>query len=624
MYKSYLNDIERTRSGITAFGGYNHQEVIADNELYDDMNMTSDAFPVLATRKARKIHGITQNISLGDIVKIIPIKNDPQLSLLYIISTGQHGGTHKARILRGSQVYIVGSNDGTAIDPIDDFENIIFFNDKYYVMPGMVTLSQYEDRYEITDTNHSFAFNDPRSPDQRFYYPTLVTPMVANTQRDDYTEYTSTAIDDGGILLQPAPYTKISCSETATRWANIFSVGEYATVKCYPPKGEQNTITGKIVKVDTDNGKYVIIDAECRWKSNPTLNLCPVYSISSSVPILDNACISNNRMWGYSNEKHEIYASALGDGMVWDQFKGISTDSFAASIPNEDEIVGCIGYQNSVLFFTQNKIIRYSGTAPSNFTQTQLITYGLKKNAHNTISVCNNTLFYLSPYGMCAYQGGMPELMKDCISHKEIDIETGGDATAESFGNRYYIKCKYADEGYKLFCFDTERGIWHREDSGGSIIYQSITFDMSTNPLVASNDGVFIIDMEPDDNHKFVAVLEIIDGKYVELENEINEPIKDFGFTTAEFGLLEPDCKYYSRLQFRCKGSFNTTLRIEAEYDNSGIWEDIHTQSEFGRNATTIEAIPRRCDTMRLRFSGVGDFRLYGIYFYRENGSDAR
>ena len=39
----------------TAFGGYNHKEIIADGEMYDTMNLSADMYPALTVRKKRGV-----------------------------------------------------------------------------------------------------------------------------------------------------------------------------------------------------------------------------------------------------------------------------------------------------------------------------------------------------------------------------------------------------------------------------------------------------------------------------------------------------------------------------------------------------------------------------------------
>ena len=59
------------------------------------------------------------------------------------------------------------------------------------------------------------------------------------------------------------------------------------------------------------------------------------------------------------------------------------------------------------------------------------------------------------------------------------------------------------------------------------------------------------------------------------------------------------------------------------EYDSDGIWLDRGTVRGTGVNRTfLIPIIPRRCDHMRIRLEGSGEFRLYSIARIIERGSD--
>jgi hypothetical protein len=59
------------------------------------------------------------------------------------------------------------------------------------------------------------------------------------------------------------------------------------------------------------------------------------------------------------------------------------------------------------------------------------------------------------------------------------------------------------------------------------------------------------------------------------------------------------------------------------EYDSDG---DFHEQGTYtgGDTVTTINipVVPRRCDHMRLRLTGVGNVKVYSIARYFEGGSD--
>ena len=41
------------RRVVSAFGGYNHNRVIGEGELFDGENLSSDAYPLLTARRPR-------------------------------------------------------------------------------------------------------------------------------------------------------------------------------------------------------------------------------------------------------------------------------------------------------------------------------------------------------------------------------------------------------------------------------------------------------------------------------------------------------------------------------------------------------------------------------------------
>ena len=49
----YLNEISVSREFIVVFRGYNHNLRIGDGEFYDMKNLTSDKYPLLASRRLR-------------------------------------------------------------------------------------------------------------------------------------------------------------------------------------------------------------------------------------------------------------------------------------------------------------------------------------------------------------------------------------------------------------------------------------------------------------------------------------------------------------------------------------------------------------------------------------------
>ena len=50
-----IPEVEKSIRMNTTFGGYNHQEIISDNEMFDTKNLCADLYPAVTTRKTRGI-----------------------------------------------------------------------------------------------------------------------------------------------------------------------------------------------------------------------------------------------------------------------------------------------------------------------------------------------------------------------------------------------------------------------------------------------------------------------------------------------------------------------------------------------------------------------------------------
>ena len=118
-----LQPSAKTTLMTSAFYGYNHNEIIADGELYDMQNMSGDSYPLLAVRGHR---GITS----------MDVEGQPSVLL-----TGIHGRDQLV-FVRGDTVYynnypVVGltlsTTEGTTPKKIISFgAYVLIFPDKKY------------------------------------------------------------------------------------------------------------------------------------------------------------------------------------------------------------------------------------------------------------------------------------------------------------------------------------------------------------------------------------------------------------------------------------------------------------------------------------------------------------
>ena len=152
-------------------------------------------------------------------------------------------------------------------------------------------------------------------------------------------------------------------------------------------------------------------------------------------------------------------------------------------------------------------------------------------------------------------------------------------------------------EEHHLFVYDAAKGMWHKEDD-----VPVECFCQCRGKLYAVADR---------------SILAIDAGGNAE---ETVEWMAETGL----IGLNTPDMKYISKLILRMQLTEGAHLRVLAEYDSSGRWEQLFVVRGQGRRAFTLPVRPIRCDHMRLRLEGDGQMKLFSITKTIEQGSDVR
>ena len=174
---------------------------------------------------------------------------------------------------------------------------------------------------------------------------------------------------------------------------------------------------------------------------------------------------------------------------------------------------------------------------------------------------------------------------------------TGG--VAGSDGACYYISMQDEDKFWHMFTYDTDKGIWHREDTTHALCFANLRGDL-----------VYI----DADSGKLVSA----SGRSGEKEGPVS-----WSASSGIIGYEYPYSQYLSRFTIRAKLGLGATLTMYIEYDSEGGWIEMgtYTGTEAARSYN-IPVIPRRCDHMRLRLTGRGDVKIYQISRFLEGGSE--
>lgn len=318
-------------------------------------------------------------------------------------------------------------------------------------------------------------------------------------------------------------------------------------------------------------------------------------TLSRKIPQMDYVCELNNRVWGCSSEKHEIYACKLGDPTNWTAYSGLASDSYSATIGSAGDFTGCCSFGGQVLFFKEDMLHKVMGTKPSNFQISDTPLRGVQKGSEKSICIVNESLMYKSRESVVVYDGGSPMDVSDALG---TGIFT--DAAAGSLGDRYYISMKDEAGDWHLFVFDEAKGLWFREDDTHAMQFAQLNGQL----YFLKSDGT----------------LTAVRGLQ-EPGAQAEETVEWFA-ETGDMLVNMPDNKYVSRIQIRAGVETGSTIKLEMQYDSDGKWATIFERGYSRKASFTVPIIPMRCDHFRMRISGRGRSCIYAVSKEIEKGSE--
>ena len=315
-----------------------------------------------------------------------------------------------------------------------------------------------------------------------------------------------------------------------------------------------------------------------------------VVELERRVPDMDYLTECDNRVWGCSNKENVIYACKLGDPTNWFSYRGIAADSYAVTVGSDGPFTGaatCMGY---ALFFKENTLHKLYGSKPSDFQLSSLRCRGVARNAARSLCVLNETLYYLSPDGVMAWDGSIPAKVSAALDAGRL--ANVKQAVGGALDGRYYLHVSRENE-VRLLVYDTERGLWHEEDV--------CSFEMaSTGGQLYLWDGRALWAADPS-------------RETAGQRSEGTEQGVEFALTTGDLGLDSPEERYLSRLTLRLDAACRSQVTVEVSYDG-GPWENAAALTVEGpRRNCDLHLVPRRCASLRLRLWGYGQITLRSL-----------
>lgn len=583
-----LNQRSTSRVVTDTFRGYNHNQRIRDGEFFDTKNLSTQHYPMLANRQRRGRLARTFTKLQAIIAK----------DALYWVDNGTLYANGYATGLTGLQTTIE-----TQLVSMGAY--ICIFPDKKYINT--------QDLTDYGDMGASWS------------YTGTVVYTMCHQDGTYYTDVTESASapenpDNGAIWIDSADGTVREYSLYTETWTvvetvytrlDFLTLGQLSTAFkeydgvnvsgayfddlngskiIYAVGGDPVTSYDYIVLVGIHKEQYTQTGASI--------------SVTRKVPDMDFVCEAQNRLWGcfYGNDGtqniNEVYCCALGDFRNWEQYLGISTDSWRASRGSDGPWTGCVNYFGTPTFFKENVIHPVSVSSVGAHQIGDIPARGVQHGSHKSLAVVGETLYYKSRTGVVAYQGGMPADVSQALGEEKYYK-----ASAGVFGQRYYISMQDAANAWHLFVFDAGKGLWMHED------------DLHAEGFAQVGDELYAIV-----GNGITAINGTVGTKEADFEWSCTTGILYYEQNVRGYG-AQP-VRYVSRYNVRVNMEQGAGFQMFIEYDSSGVWNyagDFHLPTT---GTVTVPVRPRRCDHLRIKFVGRGDFRMYSIARILEKGSD--
>lgn len=602
------------------FGGLNHTKGAADGDIYDMKNMTSDHYPVLCPREKRKELAELEDTAGGMISynNVIVIADGTQLKMIKDGVVSEAGTiTAGEKIFAPFQNKVIVFPDKIALNTDDgtteNLSTTLELSSAVFKVEGMLYGAEAENNTIYSAGAHFenyFKAGDAVEISGCNIEANNKTPIIREVETDYLRFY------ENVFQMKIEAYTY-----TATKKMPATATGQYSVTPCYGFVSDgyrvafyltQDAEIGTLIEWKPQVGGVLVyfadesgVPAETPTSIEVTADDITKYlafigregdvtetniTLSRTLPDMDFLITDDNRLWGAKG--HTVYASKLGDPTNFNVFDGLSTDSYSVDIGNAGDITAAINYGGYPTFFKEDGIYRLYGDQPSNYQIMPTMKQGVRKGCAKSLAVAGEILYYVSRSGIMAYGGGAPEKADTALGIHVID------GVAASDERKYYISATEDGSNYAIYVYDTEKGLWHKED------------DLKLNCAVFDGRLLGLSD----------------DGKLFVIKGEATEGTTESAF---EWSVEFADMMFGSPFQ---KGIVKANIRFDLaegaeacadiQYDDSGTWELMRKFNGTGKGTNVLPVVPHRCDHFRLRLRGIGVCDIYAMTLQYYSGSE--
>ena len=607
MILSNRNGLKNTRNMLRVFGGLNETYSCTEAEYSAGINFSARNFPALSTRlprrKLREEAGLNGMYHLNglltvcgrDLVYTPDDADEMEVTLKDAVENGRKtlvGIGTKILIFPDKLAFDTASRKVSALGAVWSGKN---------ASVEFAPCDAEGKVYEVSGCGPA----EPDKPTDGQLFLRVEDPEKPWSSESTLEVYSEASGNWSAVVLD---YCRISAKGVGTDFAAEDTVT--LTGSAAEQAGQWNELDGDRIVYDAGTdalrvkadpggewfyGRLTRTGAAVRWVSldgsvSREFVSAEVVELERRVPDMDYLTECDNRVWGCSNKENVIYACKLGDPTNWFSYRGIAADSYAVTVGSDGPFTGaatCMGY---ALFFKENTLHKLYGSKPSDFQLSSLRCRGVARNAARSLCVLNETLYYLSPDGVMAWDGSIPAKVSAALDAGRL--ANVKQAVGGALDGRYYLHVSRENE-VRLLVYDTERGLWHEEDV--------CSFEMaSTGGQLYLWDGRALWAADPS-------------REAAGQRSEETEQGVEFALTTGDLGLDNPEERYLSRLTLRLDAACRSRVTVEVSYDG-GPWENAAALTVEGpRRNCDLHLVPRRCASLRLRLWGYGQITLRSL-----------
>lgn len=645
---TFLKPLPVNREYTEVFGGYDSRARISDGQFADMQNLSSHAYPLMVTRRAREVlmraNGLRGVIVKdkaawvadgkfyydGKLVEGLALTEGEQSLvsmgariIIFPDMASYNTATGEVEMIRADvKDHIAVAED--SFGRKKEFPNQLEFQLAYV---GYNDAKAYKGL--SGDNPHPVRVYEEEDEDGNSQYGLETDPEYIPTEGSYAYEAYDTDVDSWYGELRARPVTRIVYQYVNGRFVPAKING--LQVRIYHEK--KTSLSGSVsyvtygwgreeIAVDTvktvrlwdrenqarmlwfDVRQYTKGDA--RFVLTPKEDICLedivwdtwTMELGQSMLHLDGMIENGNRLWGWrygeaanGETVNEIYSTALGDPKAWSQFEGIASDSYAVGVGSDGVFTGAAYYSGSMYFFKENCYHRIVGKKPSNYQLLTVTCTGVEVGSEKSLVTAGDALYYKGEDGFYRFDGSIPYKISDVLGDTRYRNAVGG-----VLGDRIYWDCE-TDGGRVMLVYDLVHKLWYKESS----LCAREMVPAFGNLLVRGEDGLYLVDGEN------------VDARFGEVFVHEGESVFEWFGELGDLGLSDLNAKYVSRIVLRTTIEEGARVTVSLLRDSKGDWETVAVMSAKRKETASVPITVPRCDHFRIRIEGAGGFKLWGL-----------